>query len=223
MKFKFLLLLFVFTFLSCKQHIAEPPEGIDFYFEKTQPVNDSELSQIPNKFLGSYFISDDFYLKISKDHISTKNLFKSRIHKSDFDSLKNAFILEKDRMIFKEDEKLIYSYKYIGDSIELSNTVDDTIFSFSERQKMKRVGNCLVLNQKDSVFWEIKIIRFDKKTAAIEYLYDWDQLHHFDSLTKIKSKRIDSTKFILSPSRREFKKYLQISRQSPFHQFNKAS
>lgn len=203
--------------------MTEPLETLDLYFENSQPVNDSELSKIPFKFLGYYCIGENFFMVVTKNQILTKYFDKSRIHRNGLDSLKVDFHVTKDKIISKKVTELEFDYKLIGDSIELLDVETDTIFEFSNKQKMKRVGSCLVLNEKDSVFWKAKIIRFDKKSVAIEYLYDWDQLHQFDSLTKIKSKRIDSLKFILSPSRREFKKYLQISKHSPFHKFNKAS
>jgi hypothetical protein len=201
--------------------MEEPFETLDLYFENPQPVNDSELSRIPSKFFGSYFIDKDFYLVVTKDQILTKYFDKSRIHISKLDSLKVGFYFMNDKIISKKDGELKFGYKVIGDSVELLDTEVDTVFEFSDKQKMKRLGSCLILNEKDSVFWKSKIVRFEKKSAAIEYLYDWGQLYQFDSITKIKSKKIDSTSFILSPSRREFKKYLEISKESPFHKFNK--
>lgn len=219
MKYKPLLLLFILPFFSCKNDLATPV-GIDLYFQNTQPVNDSELTKIPNKFLGSYLIDNDFYMVVSKEQILTEYYECFRIHKKEMDSLKRENTVESNRIIDRGNN-LIYDFKTIGDSIELSRKDLDTIFEFSPEQKMKRVGNCLILNKKDSVFWKATIIRFKKKSAAIEYLYDLDQLYQLDSLTKIKSKMIDSSKFILSPSRKEFKKYLEISKDSPFHKLSK--
>ncbi|MCL9804575.1 hypothetical protein NAT51_03520 [Flavobacterium amniphilum] len=213
MKSIVLLASFLFLFFSCKEHCEEPLESFDLYFENPQPVNDSELSKIPNRFIGSYLVDNDYYMIVSKNQIITKYLYKSMVHKKDLDSLRKDFIIEKNRMIFREDDKLILKYRFIGDSIELSNEEIDIFFEFSDKQKMKRLGNCLILNEKDSVFWKSKILRFEKKSAVIENLNNWSELYQFDSITKIKSKKIDSTKFILSPSRREFKKYLEISKQ----------
>lgn len=220
MKFKILLFLILIHLFSCKDKLVEPV-GIDLYFENPQPINDSELSKIPSKFLGSYFIDENFHMMVTKNQILTRYFDISRIHKSQLDSLKRDFDLTNDKIISKEDASLQFGCKFIGDSIELSNVEIDTIFEFTDKRKMKKMGNCLILNEKDSVFWKVKIVRFEKKSVAIEYLYDWTELHQFDSITKIKSKKIDSTKFILEPSRREFKKYLEISKKVPFYKFNK--
>lgn len=215
MKFKLLLFLILFQLFSCKNKLAEPV-GIDLYFENPQPEYDSELSKIPSKFLGSYCIDENSFLVVTKDQIVTKHFDTNRIHKNMLDSLNVEFHVTKDKIISKNDAEFQFDYKFIGDSIELSKVEIDTIFEFSVKQKMKRVGNCLILNKKDSVFWKAKIVRFEKKSVAIEYLYDWTELHQFDSITKIKSKKNNSTKFILAPSRREFKKYLEISKKRAF-------
>ncbi|MFC4818420.1 hypothetical protein [Flavobacterium sp. GCM10023249] len=221
MKCQFFLVLLVLPFLSCKNYLSEPTESFDLYFEKPQPVNDSELSKIPSRFFGSYCINENFFLEVTKDQIVTKHFDTYRFHKNLLDSLKVEFHVTKDKFISKNDAEFQFDYKFVGDSIELSDINVNTLFGFSDRQKMKRVGNCLILNEKDSVFWKAKIVRFDKKSVAIEYIGDWSDLDQFDSITKVKSKKIDSTKFILSPSRREFKKYLELSKESPFHKFNK--
>jgi hypothetical protein len=221
MKSQFFLVLLVLPFLSCKNVMTEPFETLDLYFENPQPINDSELSKIPSKFFGSYCIDENSFLGVTKDQIVTKHFDTYRIHKNKLDSLKVEFHVTKDKIISKKDAEFQFDYKFVGDSIELSDIDVDTLFGFSDRKKMKRMGNCLILNEKDSVFWKVKIVRFEKKSVAIEYLHDWSELYEFDSITKIKSKKIDSTKFILSPSRREFKKFLEMSKESPFHKFNK--
>ena len=62
---KCLLILGLLAFLSCKK--AEGvPSGLGFYFEIPQPINDSELSKIPNKFWGLFMNSDSTYVNVKK-------------------------------------------------------------------------------------------------------------------------------------------------------------
>jgi len=194
--------------VSCKQSEAVP-FGNNFYFENPQPINDSELTSIPNKFQGIYMNSDSVYLNIKKDIIYTESEFKFRIHKNQTDSLKKDFYIENGKYISK-NKKEVFNSKVIGDSIELAYKDIDTFFSFSDIQKAKRINGRLVLNQKDSIYWKVKLMSLNKNTLTIKQLYSDNDLKRMDSITKNHSKRIDSTRFIISPSRKEFSKFLEL-------------
>jgi hypothetical protein len=123
---KYLLFLGVFLiFLSCKR--AEVPFGLSIYFETPQPINDSELSKIPNKFRGLYMDSDSTYVRINENVILTENYNKFRIHKNAMDSLKQEFEFINGKYILKVNNS-VYEPKIIGDSIALSTKDIDTIF-----------------------------------------------------------------------------------------------
>jgi hypothetical protein len=86
----------------------------------------------------------------------------------------------------------------------------DTFFVFSNTQKAKRFNGQLVLNFKDSIYWKVKSICLEKNILKIKYIYSDEDLKKMDSLTKIKSTRIDSSSFIIRPSRNEFKRILNL-------------
>ena len=206
---KKIVLLFgvILLLVSCKQ--SEYPAGNMFFFEAPQPINDSELTSIPNKFQGIYRNSDSVYLNIKKNIIYTESEFKFRIHKNQTDSLKQDFYIENGKYISK-NKKEVFNSKVIGDSIELAYKDVDTFFSFSDIQKAKRINGRLVLNQKDSIYWKVKLMSLNKNTITIKQLYSDNDLKRMDSITKNHSKRIDSTRFIISPSRKEFSKFLEL-------------
>lgn len=203
-------LLFVLSFLmvSCKQSEV-PADGNNFYFENPQPINDSELSSIQNKFKGIYMSEDSLYLNITNDIIFSERETKFRFHKNEIDSLKQYFDMIDGKYISK-DKKEIFNSKKVGDSIEFSSKDIDTIFKFSESQKAKRINGCLVLNQKDSIYWRVKLISLNKNTLTIKQLYSDNDLKRMDSITKIHSKKYDSLSYIISPSRKEFKRFNEI-------------
>lgn len=71
--FLFLGLLFI---ISCKKNDA-PYAGFDMYFEKPQPINDSELSAIPNKFQGVFMSKDSFFVRIEEKEILFEDYLKN--------------------------------------------------------------------------------------------------------------------------------------------------
>ena len=179
---KKLALLFVLSVLmvSCKQSEV-PADGNNFYFENPQPINDSELSSIPNKFKGIYRNADSLYLNITNDIIFSERETKFRFHKNEIDSLKQYFDVVDGKYISK-DEKEVFNSKKVGDSIEFSSKDIDTIFKFSESQKAKRINGCLVLNQRDSIYWKVKLMTLNKNTLTIKQLYSDDDLKRMDSI-----------------------------------------
>lgn len=151
---KYILVLGFLTFFSCKKTEWEP-DGLSFNFENPQPINDAELSKIPNKFLGLFMNSDSVYLNIKEDIILKESFFKFKFHKKQMDSLKNDFFFSNGKYIYKDNKK-VYEYRQLNDSIEFSEKLIDTFFIFSERNKAKRFDGKLVLNFKDSIYWKIK-------------------------------------------------------------------
>jgi hypothetical protein len=205
-------LLFVLSVLmvSCKLSESEAiPDGNNFYFENPQPINDSELSSFPNKFKGVYMSEDSLFLNITNYMIFSEREYKFRFHKNQLDSLKEYFDVVDSKYISK-DKKEIFNSKKVGDSIEFASKNIDTIFQLSDTQKAKRINGFLVLNQKDSIYWKVKLISLNKNTLTIKQLYSEDDLKRMDSITKIHSKKLDSLSYIISPSRKEFKSFNEI-------------
>ncbi len=198
------------AFLSCKKAECEP-DGLKFYFEKPQPINDSELSKTPTKFRGLYMNQDSVYINIQEDIILKESFFKFKFHKKDMDSLKNEIVFSNGKYIFKDANKT-FEYRQLRDSIEFSEKQIDTFFIFSDRNKAKRFDGKLILNYKDSIYWTVKSISVEKNSLKIKYVYSEEDLKRIDSLTKVKSTMIDSSSFIFKPSRNEFKRILNLKK-----------
>lgn len=196
----FLVIVCVF---SCKEVV----KGNDLYFEDVQPANDPDLKMIPNKFLGLYKDEDSVFLKIDKNLITKYRFGKGRIHKAELDSLKKECYLIDQKLVDKKT-KTIFEMKKIGDSIELSHKEIDTIFQFSDVQKAKRNNFDLILNFKSDDYWQVNILSLENKILKFKYL-SVDDLPSIDSIMARKSKMIDSSKYVLKPSKKEFKKILR--------------
>ncbi|WP_288982769.1 hypothetical protein [uncultured Flavobacterium sp.] len=209
MKNLLILLASMLLFFSCKERAAHHI-GNTYYYQEPQPIDDSELNSIPNKYLGLYVNKDSIYLNVSKRMIAEESFFKFRIHKNSLDSLSNELIKINGKYKFKNETTFLED-KIIGDSIEFSQKEIDTLFIFSDKQKAKRINGKLVISDKDSIYWQSKLVYLNKDELVIKYLYSDDDLRKLDSITKIKSKKIDSTTYVISPSRSEFKRFFEVT------------
>lgn len=204
---------------SCKKG---EPWGLNFYFENPQPINDAELSKIPNKFQGLFMSSDSIYLNIKEDIILEESFYKFKFHRKHIDSLKNEFVFSNGKCVSKDDNE-VFDYRQLKDSIEFLNKRIDTFFIFSDSQKAKRLDGKLVLNYRDSIYWKVKSIRLEKNMLKIKYIYSEEDLKRIDSLTKVKSTMIDSSSFIIKPSRNEFKRILNLKHLGQDLEYRKIS
>ncbi len=206
---------------SCKQAEAVP-DGNNFYFESPQPINDSELSSFPNKFKGLYMSEDSLFLNITNNMIFSEREYKFRFHKTQLDSLKEYFDVVDEKYISKDTKEIFYSKK-VGDSIEFVSKNIDTIFQLSASQKAKRINGFLVLNQKDSIYWKLKLISLNKNSLTIKQLYSDNDLKRMDSITEVHSKKLDSLSYIISPSRREFNRFFKLKKLGFDEEYKKIS
>ena len=195
-------------YASCKERSAHPI-GNTYYFQEPQPINDSELNSIPNKYLGLYVNEDSIYLNVSKRMIVEESFFKFRIHKNSLDSIADEIVSDNGKYRFKNETTFLED-TIIGDSIEFSKKEIDTFFVFSDKQKAKRINGKLVISDKDSIYWQSKLVYLNKDKLVIKYLYSDDDLRKMDSITKVKSKQLDSTTYVIFPSRSEFKRFFEV-------------
>ena len=141
MKFYFYLFVVGFSIISCKDIAAEAPVfENNYYFENPQPINDSELSEIPNKFQGIFMNSDSIFLNFKENMILEERLYRFKIEKVKLDSLKEDFELKNGKFISK-NSKEIYDYRMLKDSLELSSKRIDTFFIFLEEAVTKEGNN----------------------------------------------------------------------------------
>ena len=208
MKNYFILVVSVVLFLSCKDKTAE-----SFYpsvlFKSSQPDNVSEMNHFPREYRGLYMSSDSNFIRILKDKILEEEVHSFAIHKNELDSIKEEFVIYKDKYISKIS-KDTFKIKNFKDSILFANKRVDTFFIFSASNKLKKIRNHLVISVKDSIFWEVKTLTLDKNSLLIKYIGgNENDIEKLDSITKIKSKMLsDSSGYIVQPTKKEFKNYL---------------
>ena len=207
---KYFLVISLFTlYINCKQADAVPYYGIDFLFKAPQPIDDREVNHFPNRFIGNYMNQDSTNLVIENKTVYYKWTTKSNISFSAFDSIKDSQRVFENRIYFDNE---FVEFRKLKDSIEITDSNYDTIFSISSFQKVKRVKNSIVFNTKDSIYWKIKIITLDNNRLTLKTIVSDEDLIRMDSLSKIKAQKIDSTKIIVQLSKKEFKKMLTLKR-----------
>jgi hypothetical protein len=114
-------------------------------------------------------------------------------------------------LISKNDNEII-EFRKLKDLIKLNNLKYKTILKFSDFQKAKRINNQSILSQKDAVYWGTKIISIQKNILKIIFLKPTNDLKRIDSLTEIKSKLIDSSNYLIKPSKKELKTILRLKK-----------
>jgi hypothetical protein len=198
----FLIGVISISILSCKKAEVVPYEGVVFLFKEIQPVDDNEIASIPNRFIGNYINNDSIYLIVGKNDVFYKWIDKSKISFELFETLKDSMKLVQNKMYFKDNS--FFEYRRLKDSIEIKEIKYDTIFSISDNQKAVKINRTFVLNTKDSIYWKIRFITFDKNNLKIKDLYSLNDIKRIDSLSKIKSIKTDSIKNVFQLSKKEF-------------------
>ena len=201
---KILVFVVALVLFSCK-NIETPFEGLYFYFEKPQPLNEKELSKFPSNYLGSFTSIDSTSFEINENSILKFKNYTGKISFQDYNVMMDS-MKDSEKEIIKSHQM---KFRKLKDSVQESWVDIDTFFKISENQKLKKIKNSLVLNFKDSL-WDIKILSLNKKALTLKDIYSFDDLSRLDSLSKQKSKPIDSSKYIFNLSRNEFKKMLQL-------------
>ena len=152
--------------------------------------------------------------------IYNKWINRNYISLSEFDSVKDSVKIVGNKM-YLLDSKKFFNFRKVKDSIEITDTYYDTIFSISDYNKVKRIKGAIVINTKDSIYWKIKILSLDRKNLKLMTLVSDADLARIDSLSKIKVQKIDSTRNVIELSKAEFKKMLALKNLGHIQEYKK--
>ncbi|WP_269235291.1 hypothetical protein [Flavobacterium flavigenum] len=204
-----LIIVFILVVSACKKADAACADCFSIYFENLQPDKDLVLDRFPNKFRALYMNNDSTFIRIDESRILKEYYYKFKVHKLTLDSTKSEYDIVNGKFITK-DTKDKFDMFSKGDSIELVQKHIDTLFRFSLYQKAKKINGQVILSRKDSIFWVIQFLSIEKNILKIKNLCEKQDLEKLDSVTKVKSKMLDSVSYFIKPTRSEFKSILKI-------------
>lgn len=205
-------------FYSCKQADAVATET-DFSFNLPQPINDSKISHFPRSIIGNYIDNDSTYLIVTDKQLIYKWVRKSNLSFEELEKIKDSSRIVGNRIYYLNEK--FCEYRRLKDSIEITSTDYDTIFSISKNEIAKKIKSSIVLNSKDSIFWKIKVLSLDKNILKINTLASFKDLERIDSLSNTKVQKIDSTRNVIQLTRKEFKYMLKLKKFGYNQEFKK--
>ncbi|SNR55310.1 hypothetical protein [Flavobacterium sp. ov086] len=218
-----LILVLLVVLTSCKKIRMRPcPDCFIFYFESPQPNNDSEMDHFPIRFRGVYIDKDSTFLRIEEDRMIYKYFWKYKIHKTEFDSIKQQYKIVGNEVTNKDTNEKSSLHK-IGDSIEFTTVSIDTFFRLSYYHKLKRIDGQLIMSMKDSIFWRINFLSLKNNKLRIKEIYLPGDLKKLDSVTSIKGEKLDSMSYLIKPTRNEFKRMLKFKNFGTDEEYDKVS
>ena len=206
------LFFIILLIVSCKESAMHELYGVEFYFKDAQPVKDSELNSFPSKYRGNYATTDEFReLHIDQKDIYYKYLLSGEITRYELETLTDSIIYKNGKLtVISDDDRIVYDTEEKGDTIFFYKEITDTVFSLSERQKAKRFKGWLILSEKDSVFWSVRILSIHKDTLHWKYFKDKSDFKKLKSLVNDIRTDDDTLKVYLNPSRKEFHQILSV-------------
>ncbi len=194
---KIVIICFLFCF-SCKDKCVEFVFDQYLVFYKTQPENQDFLNKFPRKYRGTYSENDSLFYIINEKMITTELVSKIEIQKFEKDSIVKSIKLDNNNL------KIIQNSNHYF----LEEKSIDTLFEISPTQILKKLDKNLILNYQDSIYWKIQILTLDKDRLTINHIGGKLNRKRLDSISITKSIAIDSTYFLVNPSKTEIKKFM---------------
>ena len=203
---KYIAIASLISLVACKKYENVETE---YYFTEAQPVNDSELKDLPSKYINKYVDATGDTLVIEPNTIYYRYYNISAVSK---DSLlgKEGEFLSSSTKVESSPRLEVKKIKEDKDSVYVGCLSRDTLFRFSDVQKAKRMNGQLVLSTKDSVFWKIRLLTVKGDSLQIRYLSEKADYAKLQALVKDIKSNSDTTLVQLKPTRKEFKKLLKL-------------
>lgn len=205
-------------FTSCKEKITGIPECL-LYFDTPQPASYSPLETIPKKWQGWYINLDSTFLHIESQLISIVKDNRFSLTTAEFDSIRSEYSWNSTQIMFSKDE--VYDYKVLKDSVLLTTKVRDTFYCALDKQYLRKSGSYLLVNTKKDLGWEVQSLHFEKEGLTVLSWQSFSDVQVLDSIIARPKKEIDSLIMVYSPTKKEFKKLLELKSKDRRYLFKK--
>lgn len=187
--------------------------GPYIYFKSPQPEKKKNLEKFPAKIIGQYIsASDSSVLIIGFDKIKKIKTESTSMSHAEF-MLETGDTIIKDTSFVFTDNWLI-NVKFHDDSVFINSSREEEIFKVSENQLLRKFKKYYFLNYKDTNdLWKIEILKLTKDTLEFGNILTKEDLEQIKGITSVEEYTDStdsgkSTKYYLSPARKELKKIL---------------
>jgi hypothetical protein len=181
-----------------------------FYFAEAQPVNDSELTRLPEKYRGTYQGAAGDTLKVDSGAIYTEYAYRGSIPKDSVATVNKVGSYVNGKYRLKDEDEKNYTVREDKDSIYINGRYRDTLFAFSDAAKAKRINGQVVLSRKDSIYWKVSLLSIKNDSLSLRLLSRKEDYNLLQAKVKDISTNSDTTVVHIKPSRREFKTIIKL-------------
>lgn len=204
---------------SCKK--SESAYNSSFYFAEVQPLGIAPATKIPRQYDGIYIDSAQDTLYIHNNAVYYMKFEQSVISKDSLDLPNMGEYVSYKTKLQSADPEIVLT-REDKDSLYIKCPVRDTLFVFSENQCAKKLNRYFIVNTKDSVYWHVAAYSLKKDSLYIKRFLDKEDLGIVKSVVKDVQVNADTSKVIVNPTKREFKRLLK-SKAGTIQGFRKIS
>lgn len=203
--FNYIILSITISLVSCNSNV---------YFEKPQPSFKKDLNKIPHKFQGVWKNKESsfYYLKITKDSIVEGINVDINLPYPLPPEIKNLKVIE-DTLIIK-NLGLNIKAEINNNRVKAQATEKEAICINDISIKIRRYKNYLFINSESpNNLWTVSLFYIDKNGNLRKVTsYKKEELDKLTELIDINitKNEIGSKKYILNPSKSEFKNILKF-------------
>jgi len=189
-----LILMFVFL-VGC-----QPP----VVFDKPQPTDVKALDAFPKRIQGKYLSSEDSsILQIAAYSLVRIYDFDEKVHISQLDS--NQQLIGDTLFDLKSNKGKIVLIE--GDSIIQHVNYIDTLFAIDENNILKKYKGYYFVNISTSpATWEVRKLELSHGLLTLSDINTKDDISQLKALTETNQ---DTTPFVFSPTRKQFRKFVR--------------
>ena len=209
MKNKITFLVLVATLFSCKN---DQLNDSYIYFNEPQPVEVENITNFPNKYIGTFGSDYSNRLKVESKYVIKIEVESFDTTKKQMDSLTNVEF--KNNIVYDKETQKAYKTFVKNDTIQWETERLDTIFSFAENESAKIYKSSLILNKEVNGNYLVNIIKFDfssNKYLQLGTRKDFIKINEqLNILFEANVENNDTTFVILKPSRADFRKLLRL-------------
>jgi len=173
-------------------------------FDAPQPTDVKALSAFPKRIQGKYLsTADNSVLSITPNSLIRIYDFDEKVHLSQLDS--NQQLIGDTLFDLKSNRGMLVVIE--GDSIVQHVSYTDTLFSINALNILKKYKGYYFVNiSTTSDTWQVKKLELSRSTLTLSNINTKEDIDQLKALTENAQ---DTTPYVFSPTRRQFKNFVR--------------